>query len=270
MRYTRFEKLVIITGSAAILATLALSYTAEPSIIEALSQLLLIGVLIAAVHWGRTGGTWAAIGASVIYIVMRLPLITGTAGLSTDVVLILLTRFAAFGVVGIAGGELCGRIKYIFADLESGSSIDEWTRIYNQSQASRILETIHGQYTRYGTEYSVVVIEASPNLTADLRPSKQRTVLRAVADHIRGDVRLVDEAARLDDGRFLVLLPHTPREGALVAAERIRTGARNVLGAKEESITATVLGCEEDAADMAALRESIRPAADSAQEGSDS
>ncbi|MDZ4063164.1 MAG: hypothetical protein U1E22_00690, partial [Coriobacteriia bacterium] len=90
-----------------------------------------------------------------------------------------------------------------------------------------------------------------------LRVSKQRSLVRGVASHIRGDMRLVDEAGRLEDGTFVAVLPHTPKAGGMIVAERLRAGVMSVLGAREESVVATVLSVPEDAQQLDLLRESL-------------
>lgn len=261
MRYTTFERLVLVFGGGAILATLVVSTSAHQDLAEFLAQLILIGVLVGAVHWGRRGGLVAAVAACLLYFVLRLPLLVRTGGLTPDMMVLLVTRFATYGVIGIFGGELCQRIKYLFARLEDDSRIDDWTRVYNQNHAVRLIDNVIGRNARYGTPFSLVLIHLAPALTEGLRPPKQHALLKAAAGHIRGDVRLVDDVARLDDSRFLVILPSTPREGALVAAERVRVGVRDVLGAKDESVTASVLGADTDAYEIERLRASLAPGA---------
>ena len=78
-----------------------------------------------------------------------------------------------------------------------------------------------------------------------------------MADHIRNDVRLVDDVGRLDDGRFVLVFPHTPKAGGEVAAARVRQGVRDLLGAKDESVEASVYGSEEDAGAIRALIDSF-------------
>ena len=61
MRDTRFEQLVLLIGGAAILGALALSYASgPPESAEAVAQIMLFGVLAAAVKLGRKGGLIAA------------------------------------------------------------------------------------------------------------------------------------------------------------------------------------------------------------------
>lgn len=258
MKYARFEQLVIGVGGLAILGTALLSLRVTFDPVELCAQIMLLGVLAAAVHWGRRGGFIAAAAASLIYVALRVPLVN-QVGLTPDIAIMLVARIGAFGIVGILGGEVCGRIKYIFAKLEDSSAVDDWTGVYNGKYAARQIESAAGRCERYGEPFSLIVIELSGSLTSDLRPSRQRSLARSVANHIREDIRLVDEVARLVDGRFLVMLPHTPKSGGLVASDRVSAGVREVVGAREEAIRATVLGGNEDADAIAALLGEISP-----------
>jgi len=258
MRYSRFEALVLAVGAAAIVGSVFFSLDGAPLVQEVIAQLLLLGVLVAAVHWGRKGGFVAATLASVAYIVMRIPmLLDQSAALSVDALSLILVRVLTYGLVGIVGGELCGRIRYIFARLEGGNSIDEWSRVFNQNIIARTLESASSQFARYDTPFSVVLIELAPRLFTDLRVSKQRAMVRAVASHLRNDIRLVDELGRLEDGRFVVVLPHTSREGASVAAERLRAGVCDKLGAKPESVGLELLATPEDMERLDRLRQEL-------------
>lgn len=257
MKYTQFEALVSGIGAAAIIGSLALSSQGAPVFEEVIAQLLLVLVLISAVHYGRRGGFIAALIASLIYIVLRIPLVMDSGGLTPDIVVLLLVRVLSYGLVGIAGGELCSRIRYIFASLEDSSSVDEWSQVFNQRFITRAFDSVSGQFSRYQTPYSVVVIGLSDAMFSDLRASKQRSIVRGVATHIRNDIRLVDEAGRLEDGRFLIVLPHTPKDGAQLVGERLHHGICNVLGARDDSVDALVLGAPEDAQELAALRQSL-------------
>lgn len=178
-----------------------------------------------------------------------------TTGLVIEIVVV---RAATFGMIGIGGGEICSRIKYFFARFEDGLSIDEHSRLYNQRFVCQLLETNLAESRRYGTEFSVATIALSPLLTSELRPAKARSLVRTVADHIRYDVRLIDDAGRLDDGRFILLLPHTSKTGGRVASDRVQIGVRNVLGAKDESVTVSLLGSTEDLDAIQTMLESLR------------
>jgi len=254
MKYRWFETIVLVVGGAAIVGSVLLSIGTTPITEEIIAQFLLLGVLVGAVHWGRNGGFIAATIASLIYIAMRIPLVMQADGLTGDVAMLILVRVLTFGLVGVVGGELCTRIKYIFAKLEDSSSIDDWSQVYNQRFITRALESAHGQYARYETPYSIVLVHLDSRLFDELRSSKQRSLVRSVATCIRNDIRLVDEAGRLEDGRFIVILPHTPGEGADVVAERLAKRVSDTLGSKAESVTAEVMAAPEDVAKLDDLR----------------
>lgn len=257
MKYTRFESLTILVGAAAVVGTIVFSIQPGPDWIEIVAQLLLLGVLVSAVHWGRKGGMAGALIATLGYVLLRIP--SMLSGMSFAIVEIILIRAATYGVVGIAGGEVCSRIKYFFASLEDGCAVDDTSRVYNQRFVTKVLETNLAESRRYGAEFCVVLIALSPLLTAELRPSRARALVRAVADHIRNDVRLIDDVGRLDDGRFVLVLPHTPGSGGVVASERVRKGVRDVLGAKDESVTASVYDSDGSLDAIDQLVDSLRP-----------
>jgi GGDEF domain-containing protein len=212
---------------------------------------------MSAVHWGRNGGFITAVIAVVVYVAMRSPLLV-TEGLTQDLLDLVLVRMAAYGVVGIIGGEVCGRIKYVLARLEGGMNIDVDTNLFNQAYVSKLLTSHLGLAARYKTPFSIVLVTLSPALTSELKPARRRSLLRAVANHIRNDVRLVDEVGRLEDGRFVLLLPHTPKSGGEIAAGRVREGVRELLGARDEAIEARVLAVPEDLSELSGLSEAIR------------
>lgn len=260
MKYARFELLTIGAGGIAVLATMVMSLQPQPDVIELIAQLLLLAVLIGAVHWGRKGGMVAALAAILAYILMRVPSVTDF-GMSADVLRLVLVRMGTYGLIGIIGGEICGRIKYFFVRLEDSLAIDEQSRVYNQRFVAQLLSNTMSSFERYGAPFSVVVLALAPALTAELRPGKVAVLVRTAANAIRNAIRLVDEVGRLDDGRFLLVLPHTPKNGAEVAAARVRAGVRDTVGAKDGSVTAQVMGAAEDSDAIHVLLDAIAPPA---------
>ena len=65
MKYTRFEELVLVIGGVTILGSIAVSYSGgPPELVAVTAQLMLFGVLVAAVRFGRRGGLIAAVVAA--------------------------------------------------------------------------------------------------------------------------------------------------------------------------------------------------------------
>jgi GGDEF domain-containing protein len=258
VKYSRFEMLVLGVGVIAVLGTIAFSLTSHPDGVEVLAQVLLLVALTGAVHWGRSGGLVAAVVAFLVYLMARMPLILAV-GWTTATVELVLVHGVTYGFIGIVGGELCGRLKYFFARSSESPSIDESSRVYNQQFIAKLLATALGGFDRYQAPFSVVVLRLAPAVTSELRARKASSLVRAVANHLRNDVRMIDDVGHLDDGSFVLLLPHTPRTGAMVAAERVRAGVRDVVGAKDESVTAQVMGAPEDTDALRALLADIAP-----------
>ncbi len=267
MRYERFEQMVLVIGGATIIGGLALAIpSGMPDRVELIAQLLLFGVLFCAVRYGRRGGTIAAITASALYVVMRIPVIS-SGDLETTGLVMLMSRLVAFGLVGVVGGEIFTRMRYSMAKLEGQSALDDWSRVFNQRYLYKELDQARARYNRYGEAVSVVIVEVSAPVLADLKPARQRTVVRGVAEHIRADLRMVDEVGRLEDGRFVVLLPHTPKEGALVVTQRLGKGVRRALGSSDEAVRLTCYALPEDVASFSTLVDSLAPIAEEPEDG---
>ena len=271
MKYERFERYAVAFAAlvvAAMITASARDFAANMSGI--LSEVLLFIIFLAAIHYGRRGGLLAAIACSAVYVLASIPGMTADRGLTSEMLLLVATRVFIFGVVGILGGEACGRLRIFFARAANGSIFDEWSQAFNQTYAHAALTRSIASFERYGQQFTIAVITLSPSLTADLGPQRVRNVVRGVAKHLRNDVRMVDEVALLNDGRFLVLFPNTPVENAATPATRLARGARQLLGAKDESITARCLGPVDDLPALKALVAEIAPERDESEGQSES
>jgi GGDEF domain-containing protein len=195
----------------------------------------------------------------VVFVLASIPGISGDRGLTSETLLLLATRVLIFGVVGILGGEACGRLRVFFTRATNGAIYDEWSQAFNQAYAYAALTKSIASFERYEQQFTVAVVTLAPSLTSDLGPQRVRNVVRGVAKHLRNDVRMVDEVSLLNDGRFLVLFPNTPVENAKTPATRLARGVRHLLGAKDESVTAQCLGPDNDLPALKALAAQIAP-----------
>ncbi|MDI6693089.1 MAG: diguanylate cyclase [Anaerosomatales bacterium] len=258
MKYTRFEKFVIVLGAAVVVASVIVPRNVAPQWPELVAQALLFLTFAAAAHWGRNGGSVVATASALAYVLTRVPMLA-SQGLTNDLAGALLARLLAFAIVGIVGGEVFGRIKYFLARVDGSVMLDEYTQVYNRKYCSQALRNAIGQYQRYQTPYSVALLSLAPALFAELRPTRQHSILKSVANHIRSDIRLVDDVGYLGDGRFLLMFPNTPKSGAEIAADRVRAGVRDLVGAKDGSVSTTVLSVAEDGAAICELARSLEP-----------
>lgn len=258
MKYVRFEQAVIGVAGIAVLAMLATTtHDTTQAFVGLVSGALLLLVLAAAVHFGRRGGLAAAIAASAVYTLMSVPSISAAGGLTSAALLLLVMRVAAFGLIGIVGGEMCGRLRHYLTRSANAGTFDEWSQVFNERYASAELHKALSAHGRYSQQFSLVLLTVASEVTANMGPQRVRTLVRGVSSHLRGDLRMVDELARLNDGRFLVLLPHTQAEGGKVVSARLAGGVREILGTRDESVTARCLSTPDDTTELWALLASI-------------
>jgi len=248
MNYARFERLAIGLGAAAVLGNLGVAIAANgwSDWTNLIPSLLLLPVLVVAVHSGRKAGLLAALIAASLFVAVKIPTLSTPAGVPVRDLTAIVVGVFAFGIVGIVGGEICGRIKYVFARYDHSATIDDWSRVYNQRMAWDLIQKARERFSRYAEPFAIIVISDTPAIFAGVKPARQRALVRAASNYLRGDVRMIDEVARLDDGRFLVLLPHTNREDGLVVTERLLQGMRQTLGATQDAVSAQCLTADDE------------------------
>ena len=240
MTYPRFERLAILLSTLVILSTMLVTWTASPDPVEVVAQLLVLAVLFGALHWGRRGGATAGVMAAVAYILMRTPEIT-QGGFTTQMTWLVASRMIAYGLIGVLGGELCSRLKYLLADLDDSAALDRETGVYSRSYVVRAAREALGLFERYATPFALVVVQAP-----EPQRRKRRAGARAVATHLRDAVRLVDDVGTLDDDRFVLLLHHTSQAGADAVAGRVRAVLNDALQIDSGLVHIDVLGAAED------------------------
>ncbi len=259
MRFTRFELVVLLVGAAAVLAGMVLSLaTGTFDYTELVAQALLFCVLFAAVRLGRRGGSAAAIIATVGYAALVITATHWTTE-APGQVMVLVFRLLSFGLVGIVGGELFTRLRYGLTRFGTSTALDDWSRVFNQEYLHRTLTRARELHDRYHEAASVVLVAISPAVFADVRPTRQRALVRAVAGSIRADVRTVDEVARLVDGRFAVLMPYTDAQGGEVVRGRLHTTVTRSLECRPEAITTRLLSLPAQADEFDDLIVSLAP-----------
>lgn len=258
MKYSRFGVMAFVLGSMAIIGSLFVSSTSQLIPAEATAQLLLILVLAGALLWGRNGGFVTALIATAIYVGMRYPVLAAE-GLSADAVTMIVARVLGYAVIGVIGGELAGRMKYILTRREHDVMVDHATHVYSALYAGRAIAAAIGKHHRYGTTCSVVTLTLSPAIWSGLSSPRMNALMRRVASYLRNDVRMVDDVAYRDNGGFILILPETEGAGAEVAAKRLCTGIASLLGCDVTELNTRVMSCGTDDAALADLARTLAP-----------
>lgn len=147
----------------------------------------------------------------------------------------LLVPMADFAAIAIDNARSFERVQEL-------TILDEWTGLYNARFLHRFLEEESRRARRYRHELSVIFL--------DLDRFKQvndthghdigSSLLRHVGGVIKGCIRDTDRAIRYGGDEFVVVLPETPKKGALTLAERLRLGlADNPFTVGEASVCVT-------------------------------
>ena len=119
---------------------------------------------------------------------------------------------------------------------------DDCTGLYNARHLYKILETEVYRSARFGYEFTVLFIDLdhfkSVNDThGHLIGSK---LLSEIGYLIKAQLRLIDYAFRYGGDEFVVLLPQTSKDAALVVAKRLRDSMRASCFCKEEGLNLNV------------------------------
>lgn len=120
------------------------------------------------------------------------------------------------------------RRRQLEEELRNGTERDSLTGLWNRSRLDVELGLRAQEARRYGVGASLLSIDLDgfAAVNGTLGRTRGDAFLRTVAGAIRASVRDCDHCARTDRDEFVVLLPHTPSEGATIVAERIGEALR--------------------------------------------
>lgn len=218
MNYRKFELLLTSLGFAVILATIIASFR-QADYVEIVGQALFGPVIFAALHYGKRAGFVSAMTAALLFIIVKF---YGNTQATDFAPHLILARTAIYGLVGIIGGEVAARMKYVLLKLEDDALIDEQTNLYSQSYTIKVIERNIQNYQRYFRSFSIAIIEIKHSkFDVFAWPHKKRVIAQSAAA-IRDNVRIVDEVGHWGDGLFCVVMPDTVLTDAKIAAGRIR------------------------------------------------
>jgi diguanylate cyclase (GGDEF)-like protein len=119
---------------------------------------------------------------------------------------------------------------------------DDCTGLYNARHLHRTLEAEVYRSARFGYEFSVLFIDLDHfkqvnDTNGHLVGSK---LLAEVGYLVKAQLRLIDYAFRYGGDEFVVLLPQTSKDAAIVVAKRLRDSLRTSLFCKEEGLNLNV------------------------------
>lgn len=219
MKYRKYELLFTSLGLAIVLGTtiIAINQQADPT--DVLGQALLAPVLVLALHYGRRVGFIAAMMAVIIYIVNKFYL----NGYPTDLIPAnLIIRSASYGLVGIIGGYIASRMKYLLIKFDDNDFIDKQSDIYNRKYMAKLIRLYVSKQERNQQDFTVALIKVEHWKFNLFAMNLKNKIIKETAKAICGNVRLVDELGHLGNGVYCLLMPETSLSNANIAINRIR------------------------------------------------
>jgi diguanylate cyclase (GGDEF)-like protein/PAS domain S-box-containing protein len=115
--------------------------------------------------------------------------------------------------------------KSLEDELRLQSITDALTGLYNRRHFLSLVETEMERARRHQAPFSILLIDVDwfKQYNDSFGHGEGDVVLKAVGNAIRENFRTIDTGFRYGGEEFLVLLPGTPPDGAVVSAERLRT-----------------------------------------------
>jgi len=119
---------------------------------------------------------------------------------------------------------------------------DDCTGLYNARHLYKTLETEVYRSSRFGYEFTVLFIDLDHfkqvnDTHGHLIGSK---LLAEIGYLVKAQLRLIDYAFRYGGDEFVILLPQTGKDAALVVAKRLRDNLRTSMFCKEEGLNLNV------------------------------
>jgi diguanylate cyclase (GGDEF)-like protein len=129
-----------------------------------------------------------------------------------------------------------------FERIQELTITDDVTGLYNARHLHKTLETEVYRSARYNYEFTVVFIDLDHfkqvnDTHGHLIGSK---LLAEIGYQIKAQLRLIDYAFRYGGDEFVVLLPQTGKDAALVVARRLRDTLRTSTFCQEEGLNLNI------------------------------
>lgn len=235
-RYRRIRNLLLVAGLLVIGLIAGSMVVREVDPIEIIATLLFAPIYLSLVLFGGWVGLALGVGASVAYVIMRMPALdyVGVAPLAG----LLVSRTIGYLAFGGLGGWAAARVLISLNKLELVDDVDDATGLGNHRSFSDRLKRERSRVRRYGTDFTVVFIEFTLDEKEGRARKRYRNELRNLGLVIANSARESDHPAHivLDDHHVIaIILPQTGLLGGEVVL-------RNLTGLIREQFDVPVFG----------------------------
>ena len=176
------------------------------------------------------------IGAAVLAVVSSLAYIgavffgSGPAGMSSSDLGVVAFNLVSISLVMYVASVIGREQRRAREEALRLSRFDSLTTLYSRDYFTSELESEILRATRTGRPFAVVMLDLDGLKAANDRFGHDwgDSLLKAVADVMRGDIRVTDVAARYGGDEFVLMLPETDLSGAVLVAEKVRVDISRV------------------------------------------
>jgi hypothetical protein len=236
------RQLLLATGLVVLGVVCFVTWARRVDTVEVVATLLFVPIFIAFVYRGVVGGVVAAVAATGIYAVLRLPAIDAIG--ASEFTGLIASRGAAYLIFGAVGGWSTQVLEGSLDKLDLYDEIDDETGLYNARHLIIQTELEMARARRYQTLFSLAVLEIPTASINGLKARARRSLLRDLGRLMREGVRTVDHVVHAHDGeihRFVGILPETGQDGAEVFTGRFADQVADFLRARGAQLDADQL-----------------------------
>ncbi|MEQ1776480.1 MAG: diguanylate cyclase [Burkholderiales bacterium] len=240
-RQETYWKLAIETGMMIVFITWVLVYTGRLS--SPLVNLYLLVVITSSLTLGRFATIVCMVVIGVCYLWLGYPLKHNSPFPSVGAEFV--AQFAPMLLVAYITTMLSADTRRALEHVKTLSETDELTGTLNRRAFLSIAARTHSLAQRFGRKYSVIMIDSDSlkKTNDEYGHEAGDDLLKTMVQKIQDELRQSDLMSRYGGDEFVVLLPDTDSEGALLTAERIRqriAAAPLLIGASRASISASM------------------------------
>jgi GGDEF domain-containing protein len=212
--------IVLAFGVLALLGVSQIARGVDP--VEILATVLFLGIFAAVVYFELVGGIVAAAAATLAYGVARLPAVDVVG--SPSVWRLITLRGASFFAFGVLGSYALKRFRGALRVASYGHHLDHETGCASTRQIFHDLDIEIARSQRYGSPFSVVVLDIASTSLAALKSPIRAQALTQLGTLLRSTARTTDRLGIVDtrtDRRIFAILAETPKSGAESFAKRM-------------------------------------------------
>lgn len=242
--YVRARRLLVGAGLVILAAVVVGLLARSVDHVEVVGTLLFVPIFLGLLYFGVAGGVLTAVGATVVYVLLRADAIdaVGWGQFSGTII----SRGLGYVLFGVVGGWAASTLELSLDKLDLYDQVDDQTGLGNARFLLNEVALERARSERYETVFSVSFVDIPAAELDALSPRRRRKVLRDLGRRMEGGVRTIDHAAHGHDGRvhhLAVILPETAAEGAEVFQARLSSSLREFLDANDLEATVTGATC---------------------------